>query len=86
MPQATDLRDEMIRRIREKLPDAQVELSDMTGGGDHWQAVVVSSAFEGKTPLARQRAIYDALGDLMHGPVHAFTVRTLTPAQAGRTE
>jgi stress-induced morphogen len=80
------LRDEMERRIRAKLPDAEIELNDMTGGGDHWQAVIISSAFEGKTTLMRQRAVFEALGELMHGPIHAFTVRTLTPAQAGRTE
>ncbi len=80
------LRDEMERRIRARLPDARIELNDMTGGGDHWQAVIVSSTFEGQTTLLRQRAVFEALGELMHGPIHAFTVRTLTPAQAGRTE
>jgi stress-induced morphogen len=76
----------MVRRIRASMPDAEVELTDLTGGGDHWQAVVVSAAFEGKPPVARQRAVYAALGELMQGPVHALTLRTLTPAQAGRTE
>jgi stress-induced morphogen len=64
------------------MPDAQIELRDLTGGGDHWQAVIVSQAFDGQTPIARQRLVFGALGELMHGPIHALTLKTLTPQQA----
>ena len=77
-----DMVDEITRRIREAYPDAEVTLKDMTGGGDHWQAMIISSAFEGLSRLDRQRGIYAALGELMHGPIHALTFRTLTPQQA----
>lgn len=76
------LKSEMERRIKAALPDARIELRDLTGTADHWQAVIVSAGFEGITPVARQRAVFAALGELMHGPIHALTLKTLTPAQA----
>ena len=77
-----DLRDEMKQRIQAAHPDAQIQFNDMTGGGDHWEAMIISEGFEGMSRLARQRSIYAALGELMEGPIHAFTFRTLTPKQA----
>lgn len=80
-----DLEAEMIRRIADALPGAEVRLSDLTGTRDHWQAVIVAPGFAGMNRLKRQRAVFAALGDLMHGagaPIHAFTMQTLTPAEA----
>lgn len=76
-----NLKTEMERRITAALPDARIELRDLTGTNDHWQAVIVSAGFEGKSPVARQRAVFAALGELMNGPIHALTLNTLTPAQ-----
>lgn len=76
------MREEITRRIQAAMPDAEVSLDDLTGSGDHWQAVVISSTFEGRTRVARQRAVFAALGDLMSGPVHALTFRALTPTEA----
>ncbi len=76
-----ELRDEMIRRIQIAFDDAEIQLMDMTGGGDHWEARIVSEAFEGMSRVNRQRAVYAALGELMHGPIHALTFKTLTPAE-----
>ena len=77
-----DIVNEITKRIQGAYPDAQVTLNDLTGGGDHWEAMIISSGFEGKSRLDRQRGIYAALGELMHGPIHALTFRTLTPEQA----
>ncbi len=77
-----DLVAEMRSRIMAAHPDAEIEFNDLTGGGDHWQATIVAPTFDGLSRIARQRSIYAALGELMHGPVHAFTMRTLTPAEA----
>jgi acid stress-induced BolA-like protein IbaG/YrbA len=63
------------------LPGARVEVRDYTGGGDHFEALVVSSAFEGKTLVERHQLVYGALGDAMRVRVHALTLKTLTPAQ-----
>lgn len=70
-------------RLRAAFPDIEVQLTDMTGTNDHWEGVLVSSAFAGKPLIARHRAVYAALGELMHGPIHAFTFKALTPDEAG---
>ena len=80
---ARTLADEIVARIQAAHPGAQVELNDLTGTRDHWQAVIVAPSFAGLNSLARQRSIYAALGELMHGPIHALTLKTLTPEQAG---
>ena len=78
------LEDEMIQRIRQALPEAKVHLSDLTGTRDHWEAVIIASGFEGMGRLQRQRTVFGALGDLMRGPIHALTFKTLTPAEADK--
>ena len=67
--------------IRKGLPDAEVEVRG--ADGVHFEAVVVSPAFAGKLPLARHRMVYATLGDLMGGAIHALSLRTLTPEEAG---
>lgn len=78
-------RDEIIRRIEAAMPGADVQLTDMTGTNDHWQAVIVSDTFDGQGRLGRQRAVYAALGDMMAGPIHALTVETKTPKELENT-
>ncbi len=72
---------EIEQMIAKALPGARVEVRDFTGGGDHFEALVVSEAFEGKTLVERHQAVYNALGDAMRARVHALTLKTLTPAQ-----
>ena len=79
-----NMQTEIARRITTALPDAKIELRDLTGTGDHWHATIVSSTFEGQSPVTRQRAVYAALGELIHGPIHALSLKTLTPAQAAQ--
>jgi len=67
-------------RIRAGVEGAtHVEVTDLTGTKDHYEAVVVSPAFEGKSRVARQRMVFAALGELMQGPIHALTFKTFTP-------
>lgn len=67
--------------IREGIPGAHVEVRDTTGGGDHFEALIVSTVFEGKGLVERHQTVYKALGDAMRVRVHALSLRTLTPAQ-----
>jgi len=67
--------------IARGIPDAKVEVRDYTGGGDHFEALVVSLSFEGKGLVERHQLVYKALGDAMRVRVHALTLKTLTPAQ-----
>lgn len=77
------MQTQITERLRAAFPDIKVELTDMTGGGDHWQGVFVSAGFAGKTMIQRHRAIYAALGELMHGPIHALTFKAQTPEESG---
>jgi stress-induced morphogen len=77
-------KEDIAAKIRAALPDAAVELRDLTGTADHWEAVVISQAFAGKSLLQQHRLVFDALADEMKGPIHALTLKTFTPEQAGR--
>ncbi len=69
-------------RIRAALPDAVVELTDLTGTEDHWQATVISSAFTGKSLIERHRMVMAALATEMKGPIHALTLHVKSPEEA----
>lgn len=51
-------------------------------GESHFKVIVVSSAFEGKNRVQRQRLVYDALAEEMANHVHALELKTLTPAES----
>jgi acid stress-induced BolA-like protein IbaG/YrbA len=51
----------------------------VAGDGQHFEAVVVSAAFAGKTPVGRHQLVYHALGERMKSEIHALSMRTLTP-------
>lgn len=54
---------------------------EVTGDGQHFEALIVSSLFEGKRPVQRHQLVYRALGDRMREEIHALSMRTLTPAE-----
>ncbi len=54
---------------------------EVTGDGSHFEAVIVSTAFAGKRPIARHQLVYAALGDRMKQEIHALSMRTLTPEE-----
>ena len=60
-------------------PEADIELLDLTGTRDHYQARIVSRAFEGKSLIEQHQLVYGALGEAMHGPIHALALKTYTP-------
>ena len=60
--------------IKAALPDANVEV--MGDDGVHFEAIVVSPAFEGKSKLLQHRMVYDALGDKMKADIHALSIKT----------
>jgi stress-induced morphogen len=62
------------------LPDATVEVEDLTGGGDHLQVRVVSGAFAGLSLVRQHQLIYDALRrELASEAIHALALQTSTP-------
>ena len=75
--------------IKAALPDAQVQVQDLTGGGDHYQVTVVSSLFEGKALVQQHQLVYKAVQQAMSTEaIHALALKTYTPqtwASAGQT-
>lgn len=57
------------------------EYLEVTGDGAHFEAVIVSPAFEGKRLIARHQIVYAALGDRMRDEIHALSMKTLTPEE-----
>jgi BolA protein len=51
------------------------------GGGTHWRLAIVSPRFAGKTPVARHRMVYEALGELMQNPIHALAITASAPEE-----
>ena len=70
--------EELKKVIEDGIPGAQVDIS---GDGDHFEATIVSDAFEGKSMVQQHQLVYGALGDLMQGAVHALSFRTFTTAE-----
>jgi stress-induced morphogen len=71
--------DELKQRIEQALPGSDVQVEDLTGGGDHFRAEVVSDAFEGKSRIDQHRMVYDVFGAEIGGPIHALSLKTATP-------
>lgn len=75
MPSASDLKE----RIESALPGAAVMVEDLTGGGDHFRAEVVSDRFQGLTRIQQHKLVYEVFGDELGGPIHALSIKTSTP-------
>ena len=71
-------------QIRQYIADGlDCQHLQVTGDGTHFEALVVSAAFEGKRTLERQRMVYAALGDRMREEIHALSMQTRTPTEYG---
>jgi stress-induced morphogen len=72
--------DQVTAMIQASLPDAQVEVQDLTGGGDHYQVAVVSSAFAGRSLVQQHQLVYGAVREAMSSEaIHALALKTYTP-------
>ena len=74
MPMAAD---EIVRLIKQGIPDAEVEIQDLVGDGDHYAATVISAAFAGKSKVQQHQMVYGALGGRMGGILHALKLTTM---------
>jgi stress-induced morphogen len=75
MPSSNELK----RRIEEALPGSRAHVEDLTGGGDHFRAEVVSDRFEGLSRIDQHKLVYGVFGDEVGGPIHALSIKTSTP-------
>ena len=77
MPMAAD---DIAAMIRAAIPDAEVEITDLAGDGDHYAATVTSSAFAGLPRVRQHQLVYSALKGKMGGELHALALETSAPS------
>jgi stress-induced morphogen len=75
MPTAEELKT----RIEAGLPGAKAHVEDLTGGGDHFRAEVVSDRFAGLSRIDQHKLVYNVFGPEIGGPIHALSIKTSTP-------
>ena len=75
MPSAEELKT----RLEDAIPGAEVAVEDLTGGGDHFRAEIVSERFEGLSRIDQHKLVYDVFGDDVGGAIHALSLKTSTP-------
>ena len=72
--------DWMTTEILKVVPDAEVEVSDLHGSGDHFHVRVISESFEGVMPLQRQKPILSHFKPFISdNTVHALDLKCMTP-------
>ncbi|MCA3513136.1 MAG: BolA family transcriptional regulator [Methylobacterium sp.] len=69
--------DDIAAMIKEALPDAEVEIRDLAGDGDHYAATVTSAAFKGLPKVKQHQLVYAALKGNMGGVLHALALTTV---------
>jgi acid stress-induced BolA-like protein IbaG/YrbA len=76
----------MSEEVLKVVPDADVEVSDLHGSGDHFHVRVISPSYEGVRPLQRQKPILNHFKPhIASNVVHALDLRCMTPEQAGES-
>ncbi len=68
--------EELKARIEAEIPSARAEVMDLTGGGDHFRAEVVSPAFAGLSRIEQHKLVYAVFGAEIGGPIHALSLKT----------
>lgn len=67
--------------LREGFPDAQIEIQDLAGDGDHYRARIVSNAFKDLPRVRQHQLVYAALKGRMGGELHALALDTRVPEE-----
>ena len=70
-----DLKD-IKKHIKEALPDANVEIQDLAGDGNHYSATVTSSQFKNKSKIEQHKMVYNSLKGKMGNELHALAIKT----------
>jgi stress-induced morphogen len=71
--------EDIVTLIRAAIPDAEVQIRDLAGDGDHYAAKVVSPSFAGISRVRQHQLVYKALGGRMGGELHALQLETAVP-------
>lgn len=88
---ASGIRERLERTLRPDLIEIEDQSHLHAGhagarpeGESHFHVTIVASAFEGRSRVQRQQAVYEALADLMKTDIHALSLTTRTPEEAAR--
>ena len=74
--------DEIKSTLDKALPGSTVDIRDLTGGGDHFQVIIVTAQFEGKGLVDQHQMVYGALREALGNErIHALSLKTYTPEQ-----
>ncbi|MCZ6622928.1 MAG: BolA family transcriptional regulator [Deltaproteobacteria bacterium] len=74
--------DEIKSTLEKALPESTIVVQDLTGGGDHYQVMIVSPSFEGKGLVEQHQLVYGVLKDAIGSErIHALALKTYTPEQ-----
>ena len=83
-----ELRQQIRVQLDQHLAPEYIELVDESfkhnvprGAQSHWKLLIVARSFEGKPPVQRHRAVYQALAEQLNGPIHALAIDALTPKE-----
>jgi stress-induced morphogen len=68
--------DDLKQRIETAIPGAHAEVTDLTGGGDHFRASVAAPQFAGMSRIEQHRSVYAVFGPDIGGPIHALSLET----------
>jgi stress-induced morphogen len=71
--------DALEAALREGFPDAEIEVQDLAGDGDHYKARIVSAAFKGLPRVRQHQLVYAALKGRVGGELHALALETSAP-------
>ena len=74
--------DELKARIEQAIPESTADVEDLTGGGDHFRAEIVSSRFDGLSRIEQHQLVYSIFGAEIGGPIHALSLKTSTPGSS----
>ncbi len=72
MPSTDELKD----RIESAIPGSRADVTDLTGGGDHFRAAVAAPEFAGLSRIEQHRRVYAVFGSDIGGPIHALSLET----------
>jgi stress-induced morphogen len=68
--------EELKQRIEAAIPGARADVTDLTGGGDHFRAAVVAPEFADLSRIEQHRRVYGVFGADIGGPIHALSLQT----------
>ncbi|MEM9220523.1 MAG: BolA/IbaG family iron-sulfur metabolism protein [Cyanobacteria bacterium P01_F01_bin.150] len=74
--------DQVVSLIKSGIPDAEVQVQDLTGTQNHYQVIVISSAFEGKRLIQQHQLVYGTVqSEMASNVIHALSLKTYTPEE-----